>query len=124
MDTAIPLSIIVNELISNSLKYAFQGRGRGEILIKLHRDEKGENKNEGWKSNFVLTVSDDGIGIPENLDVEDFDSLGLQLVASFIDQIDGELELKREKGTVFTVRFTVTEKDNQALASVSQQFFE
>ena len=61
-----------------------------------------------------MTVSDKGVGIPENLDIEDLDSLGLQLVISLVDQLDGELELKRNNGTEFTIKFAVTEDDNQA----------
>ena len=115
MDTAVPLGIIVNELVSNSLKHAFPGRDKGEIRIKLHREENGEeNRNEGCKSTtFILTVSDNGVGIPENLDIEDLDSLGLQLVTSLVDQLDGELELKRNNGTEFTIGFTVTETNKQ-----------
>jgi two-component sensor histidine kinase len=93
MDTSVPLGIIVNELISNSLKHAFIGKNKGEIRIKLRREENGEyisieeSKNEGYESaSFTLTVSDNGIGIPENVDIEDLDSLGLQLVTSLVDQ--------------------------------------
>jgi PAS domain S-box-containing protein len=118
MDTAIPLGIIINELVSNSLKYAFPDRDKGKILIKLRREEKKErinsreeNKNNSCKyADFVLTVSDDGIGIPENLDMENLDSLGLQLVTSLVEQLDGELEVKKNNGTEFTIKFTVTEK--------------
>jgi PAS domain S-box-containing protein len=113
MDTAVPLGIIVNELVSNSLKHAFQGRDEGEIQIKLHRE--GECKREGSKSaSFVLTVSDNGVGIPENLAIEDLESLGLQLVTTLVDQLGGELEIKKNNGTEFTMRFTVTEKDSLA----------
>jgi two-component sensor histidine kinase len=112
MDTAIPLGIIINELVSNSFKHAFQGRDKGEIRIKLHREEKGEcikkgeyvisreeSKSEAFKSTiFILAVSDDGIGIPENLDLGSLDSLGFQLVTSLVDQLDGELELERKMG--------------------------
>ena len=118
MDTAVPLGIIVNELLSNSLKHAFPCRDKGEIQIKLCREKIEEcinsieeNKNEVCKSaSFILIFSDNGIGIPENLDLEDLDSLGLQLVVSLVDQLDGELELKRNNGTEFAIRFTVTEK--------------
>jgi PAS domain S-box-containing protein len=117
MDTAVPLGIIVNELVSNSLKHAFSGRDRGEIRIKLRRDENGEfisreeSKSEVSKStSFILIVSDNGTGIPEDLNIEDFDSLGLQLVSSLIDQLDGELELKRNNGTEFIMKYKVTEK--------------
>ena len=115
MDIAVPLGIIVNELVSNSLKHAFPGRNNGEIRIKLRREGNGEYKVEGCKStNFILTVSDDGVGIPKNLDIEELDTLGMQLVTSLVDQLDGELELKRDNGTEFTIRFTVKEKSEQA----------
>ena len=111
MDTAVPLGIIVNELVSNSLKHAFPGRDRGVIRIKLRREKNGENKKEGNKStSFTLTVSDNGVGIPENLDIEDLDGLGIQLITTLVDQLDGKLELKRNNGTEFAIRFTVTEE--------------
>ncbi len=107
MDTAVPLGMIVNELVSNSLKHAFIGRDKGEIRIQLHRED---SKREGCKStSFILTVTDNGVGIFENLDIEDPDTLGLQLVTTLVDQLDGELELKRDKGTEFTIRFTIAE---------------
>src|SRR5665647_1452863 len=92
MDTAVPLGIIVNELVSNSLKHAFPGRRDiGKIQIKFRREE-----NESDESNrFTLTVSDDGVGFSDNFDFKDIDSLGLQLVTSLVDQLDGEIELKR-----------------------------
>ena len=88
IDTAIPLGMIVNELISNSLKHAFPDRDKGKIQIKFCRDKKWdyipyieESKNENCNStSFILTVSDDGVGVPENLEIEDIESLGLQLV--------------------------------------------
>nr|WP_255420816.1 histidine kinase dimerization/phosphoacceptor domain -containing protein [Methanosarcina sp. MSH10X1] len=118
MDTAVPLGIIVNELVSNSLKHAFPDRNKGTIQIKLHRTEnrecinsREESENKGCKSaSFTLTIADDGKGIPENLEIEDLDSLGLQLVISLVDQLDGTIELKKNNGTEFIIRFTVTEK--------------
>ncbi len=116
MDTAVPLGIIVNELVTNSLKHAFQGRDKGEIQIKLQREEIGsyiKSVNENIDSTtFELTVSDNGVGIPENFDIENLDSLGLQLVTSLVDQLDGELEIKRNNGTEFTIWFTVKGKNN------------
>jgi two-component sensor histidine kinase len=111
MDTAIPLGTIVNELVSNSLKHAFTGRDKGEIQIKLYGEEKGECKEKSYKStNFILTILDNGIGIPENFNIEDIDSLGLQLVTSLVDQLDGKFKLKRNNGTEFTMSFTITKK--------------
>lgn len=107
MDTSVPLGIIVNELVSNSLKHAFPDRYNGEIQIKLNR-ENGKCKIEDNKSNnYVLLVSDNGIGIPEDLDIEDLDSLGLQLVTTLVEQLDGELELKRNSGTEFVIKFSI-----------------
>jgi PAS domain S-box-containing protein len=118
MDNAIPLGIIVNELVSNSLKHAFIGKDNGRIHIKLRREENGErinsmeeSKYEGCRStSLILRVSDDGIGIPKSIDLENPHSLGIQLVTTLVDQLGGELELKRGNETEFTIRFTVTEK--------------
>ncbi|AKB49440.1 Sensory transduction histidine kinase [Methanosarcina barkeri str. Wiesmoor] len=108
MDTAVPLGIIVNELISNSLKHAFTEKKEGEIGIQLRRHE--ETINGIHKSDFCLKVSDNGKGIPEDLKLESVESLGMQLINTLVNQLDGELKLKRNKGTEFTVRFKVIEK--------------
>jgi two-component sensor histidine kinase len=100
MDTSIPLGIIINELVSNSLKHAFPDQNDGELRIKLHREE-------GSDTSFILTISDNGVGIPIDIKTEELDSLGLQLVTTLVDQLDGELELKRDNGTEFIIRFTV-----------------
>lgn len=62
------------------------------------------------------------LGIPKDIDIEDLDSLGLQLVTTLVEQLDGELELKRDHGTEFIIRFTVIENDTQT--SAPQQFVE
>ena len=88
MDTAIPLGIIINELVSNSLKYAFPGNDKGLIQIKLYREGSTEltskilgcEKVKCKGTNFILTISDNGVGIPESFNSESSDSLGLQLV--------------------------------------------
>ncbi len=118
-DTAVPFGIIVNELVSNSLKHAFSGRDKRRIHIKLRREENGEcinnredNNCEGYKStSFILKVSDDGVGIPKSIDLENPNSLGMQLVTTLVDQLAGELKLKRNNETEFTIRFIVTEKE-------------
>jgi len=107
MDTSVPLGMIINELISNSLKHAFPNRYNGEIQIKLQREE-------GCNTIYILTVSDNGIGIPDDIEIEDLDSLGLQLVTTLVEQLEGELELKRDNGTEFIIRFAVIENNNPA----------
>jgi len=125
MDDAVPLGIIVTELVSNSLKHAFLGRGEGRIDINLRREKNGERINnredgkcEGCNSiGFILTVSDDGVGIPESIDLENPKSIGIQLVTTLVDQLDGGLELKRNSGVEFTIKFTV-EKNKKASTNI------
>lgn len=119
MDTAVPLGIIINELVSNSLKHAFPGGRQGEIRIKLYRiEENAENKsisnstnNIGAKSSvnkniqYVLVVSDNGLGFPENVDFRNTDSLGLQLVNILVEQLEGKIELESSSGTRFKIEF-------------------
>jgi PAS domain S-box-containing protein len=112
MDTAVPLGIIVNELVSNSLKHAFPAGEGGEIHISLFalKGSNGDNESKDSCKNesdfeFILTVADNGIGIPQNFDFRNTDSLGLQLVNILIEQIDGCIELKRDSGTEFRIMF-------------------
>ena len=96
MDIAAPLEMIVNELVSNSLKHVFPGIAKGEIQIKHHREE---NKKDSFKNtSFTLKVSENGVDISENFEIENLNSLGFQLIASLVDQLDGEFDLKRDKG--------------------------
>ncbi|OPY19769.1 MAG: nitrate/nitrite sensor protein NarX [Methanomethylovorans sp. PtaU1.Bin093] len=95
MDVAIPLGMIVNELVSNSLKHAFKSGDKGDILIDLSFD--GEK--------FTLVVGDNGAGFPEDVNFRETESLGLQLVTTLVDQIDGTIELERTEGTRFRITF-------------------
>jgi PAS domain S-box-containing protein len=95
IETVQPLGLIINEIISNSLKYAFKNR-EGIILVKL--EKIGSN-------NFKLTISDNGIGFPENIDFKNTSSLGLQLVNELVKQLDGTIELNRGNGTEFVIVF-------------------
>ncbi len=102
MDIAIPLGIIVNELVCNSLKYAFSQESKGEICIELHSMENAETPKN---FQYILTISDNGSGFPENINFENLNSLGLQLVKTLVEQIKGEVEIKRDHGTDFQIRF-------------------
>jgi PAS domain S-box-containing protein len=118
MDTAVPLGLIVNELVSNSLKYAFRGRDKGLIRVRMSREENrrslnsryGSRKEEYENVNFILTVSDNGIGLPEGFSVENSDTLGIQLVTTLVDQLDGEIELNEGYGIEFIIRFSIEDK--------------
>jgi PAS domain S-box-containing protein len=93
---AIPCGLIINELVTNALKHAFPKGGEGEITIQLHKIESNR---------IALTVSDNGIGFPEQTDFRKSSSLGLTLINSLVEQLRGEIELDRSKGTTFTIRF-------------------
>jgi len=99
INTAIPCGLIINELVSNSLKYAFPGDRRGCINIDMHAD----NGHKGSMLNLV--VDDDGVGLPQNIDVRDTDSLGLELVNTLVQQLNGTVQLLRGEGTRFVIRF-------------------
>lgn len=94
IEAAIPCGLIINELVSNSFKYAFPEKD-GEIGVTMGKE--GDQ--------FVLTVSDNGIGFPEDTDFRKSKSLGLQLVTSLVKQLDGTIELHRNHGTKFTIIF-------------------
>jgi PAS domain S-box-containing protein len=100
VDAAIPCGLIINELVSNSLKYAFRRSKKGSIGIRMVRSG----------GNFELVVSDDGEGLPPYLNVETTESLGLQLVTTLVKQLQGSLNVGRGKGVSFTMRFPEPEK--------------
>lgn len=99
IETAIPCSLIINELVSNSLKYAFANRQHGRISIAVHPNAT----NEDWA--YELVVGDDGVGMPDNFSIENSSSLGLKLVKTLTRQIGGDLELDAKHGTKFTIHF-------------------
>ncbi len=116
IDTAIPLGIIINELFSNSLKYAFPRGDDGEIRISLCRQPEASGHanahdcaidatEPGTHSLFTLVYSDNGGRLPENIGFNNPDTLGLQLVNALVEQLDGTIELDRGENTEFTIRF-------------------
>ncbi len=95
---AIPCGLFINEAISNSLKHAFPENRAGSISIDF-RQVEGDL--------FELTVGDNGIGLPKEIDFDHADSMGLTLIKLLAeDQLDGAIELNRDGGTAFTVRFS------------------
>jgi len=131
IDTAIPCGLIINELVSNSLKYAFPRSRKGKILIGLQsengnggpisskisskaRRSHGPNSGKARESisvealghsHFTLIVSDNGVGFPKDLDFRNTESLGLQLVVELSEQLRGSIELDRKGGTSFRIKF-------------------
>lgn len=98
IDTAMPCGLIINELVTNSLKYAFpesDRKSKGTIKIEL----------KTMQDHFKLVVSDNGVGIPEDVNPEDTETLGLLLVSNLVNQIDGTVKFNGSHGTEFTITF-------------------
>jgi len=93
INTAIPLGLIINELASNALKHAFPNGKTGSLSITVREVEKTLN----------LSIKDDGVGVPADFDWRNAESLGLRLVISLVEQLDGTIELDRSAGTAFTI---------------------
>jgi PAS domain S-box-containing protein len=95
INTTVPLGLILNELITNSMKHAFPKGKSGEIKIEFNKKD----------DEFILSVSDTGVGFPKGIDFRKTDSLGLQLVNNLTSQIHGIVELNVDNGTEFTIKF-------------------
>ena len=101
IDSAIPLGLILNELISNVFKHAFPDNREGNITIRLFKD-----KNE----NINIYIEDDGVGFPENFDPKKVDTIGFHTVFSLIEyQLNGEIKWKTDEGLKWHIKF----KDDQ-----------
>jgi PAS domain S-box-containing protein len=114
INTVVPLGLIVNELVSNSMKHAFPvlylkqladniAAGQNEMMNEINVNFKPEGDH------FVLTVKDNGVGFPEELDFKNTDSLGLRLVNSLTGQIQGNIHLRLDNGTEFKITFKENE---------------
>ncbi|MBA4384942.1 MAG: hypothetical protein C0410_09415 [Anaerolinea sp.] len=97
-DTVIPCGLIINELVTNSLKHAFPNSGNQKIL--------GVSLSEIIDNHFRLIVSDNGIGLPNNIDPHNTKTLGLQLVNLLVEQLNGTMKIVRRNGTQFHITFS------------------
>jgi len=96
VQVGIPCGLIINELVSNTLKHAFLEGRRGEVGVSLFEGDDGR---------YTLTVKDDGAGFPEDIDFRKTTSLGMQLVTMLVEQLEGTIELERKEGTKFVISF-------------------
>jgi two-component sensor histidine kinase len=95
LDQAIPCGLIVNEVITNTLKYAFKDRNEG--TIKIHFSELGNN--------YLLEIGDNGMGFPDNFNIDEPDTLGVQLILTLSEQLDGKLEMNQANGLMYSLQF-------------------
>jgi two-component sensor histidine kinase len=97
INKAIPCGLILNELISNALKHAFPGDRHGELQVLM-----GETKN----AEIEIIIRDNGLGLPDDVDIHQPQTLGLDLVNGLIkNQLDGQIEVRRDNGTEFRIKF-------------------
>ena len=103
IDTAIPLGLLINEAVTNALKYGFEGRAEGEISISLEKEDKHE---------YVLRIGDNGVGYPESMDYQTSKSLGLKLIHNLSRQLKGSVMRDLSKrGTNYIIRFQEVTQD-------------
>jgi PAS domain S-box-containing protein len=95
-DLVVQCGLLINELISNAFKHAFPAGRTGKLSVSIH---------PGAGDIVILTVSDNGVSLPPDVSFPKADSLGLQLVSMLIQQLAGEIEVDRSKGTTFRIRF-------------------
>lgn len=94
-NTALIIGLIVNELVSNSLKYAFPDDTIGVVSVSFH-----ENNRE-----YIIKISDNGKTIPKEIDINNIESFGLTIVNLLVNQIEGQISVERKNGTTFTIKF-------------------
>lgn len=104
VETAIPLSLIVNELLTNAIKYAYPEEATGQIDVWLKNDSGND---------YQLIVSDDGVGLPEGFNITNTNTLGLQLVNMLSKQLKSELKYRRNSGAEFSIKFKIQNKSNE-----------
>jgi len=96
INKAIPVGLIINELVSNALKHGFPGKKKGRVSIKMKAQDK---------DSYNLEITDTGVGLPKKYDWKNPTSLGIQLVIDLVKQIDGTLNIRRQKGTRVKIQF-------------------
>ncbi|QMW04176.1 tetratricopeptide repeat-containing sensor histidine kinase [Spirosoma foliorum] len=107
---AVPIGLILNEAITNSIKYAFPGNKSGQIVISFQHT---------GGMNYLLTIADNGIGLPANMDSQQHDSLGLSLMRGLSDDIDGHFTIANDNGTLINISFVYEPTDQPESASIS-----
>jgi PAS domain S-box-containing protein len=98
IETALPIGLIVNELLTNAIKYAFPGQQEGEIYLSLKRTDGPLH---------TLIVRDNGVGLPKSFSLETENSLGMFIVRLLAEQLDGKIEVTESPGTTFKIRFPI-----------------
>jgi PAS domain S-box-containing protein len=104
IEQAIPCALIMHELVANAFKYAFPGGQSGEIHVQLARTDE----------QYELTVSNNGVNFPDDVDIRNTTSLGMTLVTTLTTQLRGTIQLDKEQGTVFTIQFPTAQSGSSS----------
>lgn len=105
LSQAIPCALVLNEVISNAFKHAFKGRKKGTIGISIKKSAS---------DTVFIRVKDNGIGIPEEIDINKVESLGLKLVRNLVqDQLKGKIQVKRNEGTEIIIKFKILNEERK-----------
>jgi two-component sensor histidine kinase/ActR/RegA family two-component response regulator len=96
INKAIPLALIINEIVSNSLKHAFPDERKGEIYVKMKCDEQGKR---------IICVGDNGVGLPDNFDIGNTETLGMRLISDLVTQVNGSIKINKKNGVMFEISF-------------------
>jgi PAS domain S-box-containing protein len=100
LDYAIPCGLVINELVSNAFKYAFPDGRAGRVVIRMIEEDQ----------DIVIEIEDNGVGLPASIDYRNTESLGLQLVCTLVDQLNGQIKLDQENGSKFRIWFKKNQK--------------
>ena len=98
VDKAIPCALIINELVTNAIKYAFPQDQQGEIIVELKSADKGK---------VTLTIADNGVGLPADFNMNNSETLGMQIINALVKKLHGSLKIDTGKGTTFTMEFQI-----------------
>jgi two-component sensor histidine kinase len=101
VDLAVPCGLIINEIITNSIKHAFPNNREGEIYIEVSENSDKE---------LLLIISDDGVGFKDGFDMFKSETMGFKMLLALIEQIDGKIELFKDKGTLFKITLNNSKK--------------
>jgi two-component sensor histidine kinase/ActR/RegA family two-component response regulator len=96
INTAIPLALIINEIVSNSLKHAFPDGRKGELYVKMKCDKDGKRR---------ICVGDNGVGLPDNFDLGNTETLGMRLISDLVTQVNGSIKINKKNGVMFEITF-------------------
>ena len=105
-DSSITIGLVINELVSNAMKHAFPGGRSGEMSITMKKIDS--------ENNYEILIKDNGVGMPEGIDIRNTDTLGLKMVTNMVErQLSGSIEMKSEGGTEYKIRFQELVRSNK-----------